>query len=124
MLDRNDEVAAQQVTSSYRERKTRRSPVLTRMGDIHRQFYGEIIVPLPELDEAERPAVPNLIAGGIKQIGMKTAEVMPRNEFQPVRPGIEKSRNLARERGLAVNSWWDMNWQKGKLRRRGLHLAA
>jgi len=119
----NDKAAAQVVTM-YQERRKDRGGLFSKMEDIRRHYNGDIIIPLPELDDMEKPAIPNLIAQGIDQFAMRVASVIPDISYMPVRPGIQVSENRARDRRLANLGWWDMNKMGTKLRRRARHLTA
>ena len=123
-LSLDNEKAAAQIVTMYQERRRERGGLFGRMEEIRRHYNGDIIVPLPELDEMEKPAIPNLIAQGIDQFAMRVASVMPDVSYMPVRPGIQVSENKARDRRLANLGWWDMNKMSTKLRRRARHLTA
>ena len=71
----NDKAAAQVVTM-YQERRKDRGGLFSKMEDIRRHYNGDIIIPLPELDDMEKPAIPNLIAQGIDQFAMRVASVI------------------------------------------------
>ena len=123
-LSLDNEKDAAQIVTMYQERRRERGGLFGRMEEIRRHYNGDIIVPLPELDEMEKPAIPNLIAQGIDQFAMRVASVMPDVSYMPVRPGIQVSENKARDRRLANLGWWDMNKMSTKLRRRARHLTA
>jgi hypothetical protein len=108
----------------YQERRTSRSGLFRRMQEIRDHYNGDVIVPLPELDEAEKPAIPNLIAQGIDQFAMRVASVIPDVQYPSLRPGIQSADNRARDRRLANLGWWDMNKMGTKIRRRSRHLTA
>ena len=91
---------------------------------IRDSYNGDVIVPLPELDEAEKPAIPNLIAQGIDAFAMRVASVIPDIQYPSLRPGIQVADNRARYRRLANLGWWDMNKMTTKVRRRSHHLTA
>jgi hypothetical protein len=119
----NDKAAAQIVTM-YQDRRSSRSAMFRRMQEIRDHYNGDVIVPLPELDEAEKPAIPNLIAQGIDQFAMRVASVLPDIQYPSLRPGIQVADNRARDRRLANIGWWDMNKMSTKVRRRARHLTA
>lgn len=124
MLSPDNEQAAAQVVTHYQQRRRDRGGLFGRMDEIRRHYNGDIIVPLPELDDMEKPAIPNLIAQGIDQFAMRVASVMPDVTYMPTRPGIQTSENRARDRRLANLGWWDMNKMGSKIRRRSRHLTA
>lgn len=116
--------AAAEVVQMWQTRRRDRGALFGRMDEIRRHYNGDIIVPLPELDDMEKPAIPNLIAQGIDQFAMRVASTMPDVSYMPLRPGIQNSENRARDRRLATLGWWDMNRMSTKLRRRSRHLTA
>lgn len=123
-LSADNTTAASEVISLWQNRKRDRGALFGRMDEIRRHYNGDIIVPLPELDDMEKPAIPNLIAQGIDQFAMRVASTMPDVSYMPLRPGIQASENKARDRRLATLGWWDMNRMSTKLRRRSRHLTA
>ena len=123
-LPSDNTAASNQINKMYQERKRDRGALFGRMNEIRNHYNGDIIVPLPELDDMEKAAVPNLIAAGIDQFAMRVASVMPDISYIPVRPGIQVSENKARDRRMANLGWWDMNKMGIKLRRRARHLTA
>src|SRR3974390_1552171 len=95
-----------------------REPWASRAKTVKDMYNGDFTVPLPELDEAEKPAIANLLASGLDQFAMRAASVLPNIVYPVVRPGIDKSELLARQREMAANGWMDMNRMQNKLRRR------
>ena len=116
--------AAAQIVTLLQQRRRDRGALFGRMEEIRRHYNGDIIVPLPELDDMEKPAIPNLISMGIDQFAMRVASVMPDIQYMPTRPGIQLSENKARDRRMANLGWWDMNKMTVKIRRRSRHLTA
>jgi hypothetical protein len=123
-LSRDNEQAAGQIVKLYQERRTLRGATFRRMQEIRDHYNGDVIVPLPELDEAEKPAIPNLIAQGIDQFAMRVASVMPDIQYPSLRPGIQTADNRAHDRRMANIGWWDMNKMGTKVRRRARYLTA
>jgi hypothetical protein len=123
-LAADNEKAAAQIVTMYQERRMQRGGTIKRMMEIRDHYNGDIIVPLPELDDVEKPAIPNLIAQGIDQFSMRVASVMPDVQFRSLRPGIGVADNRATDRRSAVLGWWEMNQMTTKIRRRSRHLTA
>ena len=120
----DNDKAAGQVVTMYQERRMRHSGLIKRMMEVRDHYNGDVIVPLPELDDAEKPAIPNLIAQGIDQFSMRVASVLPDIQYPALRNGIQASENKAHDRRLANLGWWDMNKMTTKVRRRSRHLTA
>jgi hypothetical protein len=106
------------ILATLERRRTDRSTVLENMRMIRDAYNGDIIVPLPEMNRAEQPAVANLIVTGIDQTAQRVASVMPSVDFPPLRPGIKISEDKARVRTLACESWWEFNRMTAKMARR------
>ena len=90
------------------------------MRDARDHFNGDIVVPLPEMDADERPAVANLMAQGVDQTSMRVASVLPNMHFPPLIPGKDKdqgSEDWARRRHMAVTGWWQESRLNLELRR-------
>jgi hypothetical protein len=123
-LSPDNDKASGQIVSMYQERRMSRSGIFRRMQEVRDHYNGDVIVPLPELDEAERPAIPNLIAQGIDQFAMRVASTLPDIQYPALRNGIQVSENKANDRRLANLGWWEMNKMGTKVRRRARHLTA
>jgi len=115
---------AEEIVNLFHMRRLERAPIINKMDEARRHYNGEIVVPLPELDEMEKPAVANLIAQGIDQFSQRVASVMPDVQFPALRPGIQISEDRARDRRLATLGWWDMNKMPMKIRRRARYMTA
>lgn len=117
-------ITAEQIVTLYQQRKRDRSPYINQMDDVRRHYNGDVVVPLPELDDMEKPAVANLVAQGIEQFSMRVASVMPDVSFPALRPGIQTSEDKAYQRRMATKGWLDMNKATMKMRRRARYMTA
>lgn len=115
---------AEEIAALYTRRRMARGEVLKHMEEIRTAYNGDMIVPLPELDDGEKPAVANLIVQGVDQMAMRIASVMPDISYPPLRSGIQSSEDKARNRRLANLAWWDMNKMPIILRQRARYLLA
>lgn len=115
---------AVEIRSLYEAQRTQRGVYLNECDEVRRMYYGEITVPLPELDANEKPAVANLLALGLDQIGMRVASVQPNVIAPALRPGIQISVSKAEDRKMAVEGWREMNHLQQKMRRRARFLVA
>jgi hypothetical protein len=111
-----------EIVALYHARSRNRQKWVTKANEICRIYNYEFAVPLPELDAMERPGIANLVAQGIDQTAQRVASVLPDIIYPPLRPGIEKSEGLARQRRLATLAWWDMNGMPNLLRQRARFL--
>ena len=115
-------ISVEDISALLAERVGDRGEVVATMREIKDTYNGDIIVPLPEMDKAERPAIANMINIGLDQTAMRIASTMPNLYYPPVRPGIQKSIDLATERMRANLGWWDVNKMNLLQRKRARHL--
>lgn len=123
-LSRDDHEAARQLSSMYEERKKDRGPELAVLEKVNLHYNGEYVVPLPELDEDERPAIANLIYIGVETHATRVASVVPAITYPSMHAGSRAADERARDRRLATLGWWRMNNMKVKDRRRARFLTA
>ena len=112
-----------QIMALYHHRKKDRGKWIQGAEKIRRSYNGELMVPLPELDTNETAGIANLVMVGIDQRATRVASQMPDIAVPPLRPGIARSEDLARQRRLAMLAWWDMNAQQSILRQRARFLG-
>jgi len=114
------------IVEEYRSRKDGRGPIFEAMKRARDHFNGDIVIPLPDLDESEKPAVANIVTQGLDQTAMRVASVLPSLHFPAVQPGKDKgvqSEEWARMRRMAVSMWWQRSRIKRKLRRSARYLV-
>jgi len=93
-----------------------RGPILDRLRELRDTYNGDIVLPLPELDQEEYPAVPNLLNMGLDGHAQRTASTMPGMVF-PADGNTATARTRARMRKDVVHGWWDgSNWQLRRYR--------
>ena len=108
----------------YEQRRNKRGGVLNRMYEVQRTYDNEIMIPLPELDKNEKPAVANLLIQGVDQLGMRLSSRMPDVAFPSAKMGNKTSDKIAEDARKAVLGWWDMNQLQKKFARRARFLVA
>jgi hypothetical protein len=117
-------MTAMEVVERFRERSEARGPIFSKMLELTRMYNGDVVIPLPELDEAESPGVANLITQGVDALAMRISGRMPDNEFPVAKAGDEQSEQHAADQRHAIWGWWDMNQiQAKRFPRRGRHYA-
>jgi hypothetical protein len=109
---------------AYEARRRSCGAHIARMIDVQRMYDGDIVIPLPELDENERPAVANLLLQGVDQLGMRASSVGPDLDFPSASPGSDAADETARHKRKAVLGWFDMNQKQKKEARRCRYLVA
>jgi hypothetical protein len=102
-------IALDELTNLFTERKKALAPVHAGMRELRDAVNGDIDLPIAELNRNDRPMVANLIEQGLTQHASRVASTMPDCSFPAMRPGIQASEDKARNRRLAVLSWWEMN---------------
>jgi hypothetical protein len=110
--------SVEEIVALLEERKSARNPLFNAMRGVRDTYNGDVIIPLPEMDKKERPAVANLITTGLDQTAMRIASTMPSIFYPPVREGIEISEKYARQRTQANAGWWQANKLPLQMRRR------
>jgi hypothetical protein len=113
----------EEILDLLRVRELAQGQVLAKMREIKEAYEGDVIIPLPELDKANKPAVANLLNQGLEQISLRISSTMPDVFYPPTRPGIEISEKRARVRRLANIAWWQQNHLRVKMRRRARWLV-
>lgn len=113
----------EEILELLRQRQLAQGQVLAKMREIKEAYEGDVIIPLPELDQANKPAVANLLNQGLDQMSMRVASVMPDVYYPPVKPGQTKHEKNARTRRMANLGWWYQNRMRIKMRRRARWLV-
>jgi len=115
--------SADEIYELYDERRIIHGPVLLAMVALRDTYNGDIILPLPELDRQERPAVANLVQQALDAYGQRIGSVMPMLHVPALNTRSEASLKRASVRRDAVLGWWEHNELRMKLRRRARHLV-
>ena len=79
------------------------------MQDICRMYNGDVIIPMPEMDESEKPSIANLLAQGVDQLAIRISSRMPDTDFPSIDMTNDRANERAHDARLAVLAWWDMN---------------
>lgn len=89
---------------------TRRSAAAKQHGrwrELAAIYDGDLVLPLPELDQTAASAVPGIITTTIDWYSRRFAGVQPAVSSPAVRPNIASSRQKASERAAVVRGWWE-----------------
>lgn len=116
----SDRVPFETLIEEYRIRREAQADLFHYMREARDHFNGDIVVPLPEMDRDEKPAVANLMSQGLDQTAMRVASVLPNLHYPAVIPGKDTgpgSEDWARKRRLANASWWEESKLNLKIRR-------
>lgn len=112
----------EEIIGLLRERESALEPGFARMRRVRAAYDGDIVVPLPELDQHEQVSVANLLAQGLDQTAMRVASVLPDVVMPPVNEDTKSAEKRARTRRSAVLGWWQHNRMDIKLSKRARHL--
>lgn len=112
-----------EIISLLRARQMAQGEVINKMREIRDCYQGDVIIPLPELEQANKPAVANLLNQGLEQMSMRVASTMPDVFYPPTKPGTDKAEKEARNRRMATIGWWQQNHLRVKMRRRARWLV-
>lgn len=123
VVDAPSTPAADTIVSWYNERLHYLAPVHGAMRALAEAVDGEMDIPLPELDRAEKPMTANLISQGLDQISMRIASTTPDVEFPATRDNSEAADSRARTRREATLGWWTMSRMNLQLRQRARYLV-
>ncbi|MBP01102.1 MAG: hypothetical protein CMG34_07805 [Candidatus Marinimicrobia bacterium] len=110
------------IVGLLKERESSLEPTFSRMRRVKAAYNGDIVVPLPELDNNEQVAVANLLAQGLDQTAMRVASVMPDVVMPPIKDDQKQSEKRASVRRRAVLGWWEHNKMDIKLSKRARHM--
>ena len=90
-------LSAEDICRIYMGRKNAQGPDIERMRQIQQVMNNDIVLPLPELSQEERPAVANLAQQGMSQLARRIASVDPTQWFPSLDPGNETADDAARD---------------------------
>lgn len=107
-----------QIVDLYRRRRNAAGPVRDKAIQIRDAYNGDMVIPLPELSQSEKSAVPNLVATGIDSMAQRISSTHPNIFCAPLRQGIKASEEKARDRRKALYGCWEANRIDIKMRRR------
>jgi hypothetical protein len=111
-------ISDEQILSLLGERRTSRGPRLEKMRRISEAYSNEIVLPLPEMDSSEEPAVANILSIAVDSMGQRVASVLPKITFAAL-GDVRTARAKARTRRDVVYGWWDENRMDLQLPKRG-----
>lgn len=117
MMDRR------QIYDLYLERRKRLEPTHQAALTVKAAYYGDIVLPVPELDRADKPLVANLLYQGGEQRAMRVASTTPDIAYPSLSPGVALRDKEARQRRLVNLAWWDDDQMRIKLRKRARHMV-
>lgn len=115
--------SAEAILALYTARKARLDPLHRSALEVRAAYYGDITLPLPEIDRNEKPLVANLLFSAGEQKSMRVASTMPDVYYPSTDPGAPRADTRARDRRLVNLAWWDLDAMKLKMRKRARHMV-
>jgi len=112
----------EEIVNLWEQRKKAQMPWMETAREVKQMYNGDVVVPLPELDEAEKPAVANLLQQGLDQTAMRIASTQANPYFQPQKFGVDFQIKQAQTRRRVMLGMWEQNEMPIKDRRRARHL--
>lgn len=113
----------EQIELLYRQRKKRLDPMRQAALEVRASYYGDVTLPMPEIDRNEKPLVANFVLSSGDQLARRVASTMPDIYYPSLNPGVALRDKEAEQRRLITLAWWDKDHQKLKLRQRARHLV-
>lgn len=111
------------ILTLYHERRRTLSPMHTAAMEVRKVYGGDVVLPLPELDEAQKPIVANLVMTGIDQYAARTASVMPAT-IAPELSNKKAKGDRARTRRDVWMMWHERNRYPILMQKRARHYFA
>lgn len=111
-------ISDDQILDLLAERRKQRGPRLEKMRKLSQAYNNELILPLPELDADEEPAVANILSIAVDSMGQRVASVLPQVRFATIGT-TTKARRQATTRRDCVYGWWDENRMDLQMPQRG-----
>lgn len=96
------------------------APWMSRVREVRDAYNGDVVLPVPELQESERAAVANLVSVGLDQTAQRIGSTMPDARFAAVKPTKTAEKNAQIKR-KAVFGWFQENRIRMKQYRRARH---
>ena len=115
-------ISADEVVELYNSRVYDEGSTKQVMREIADLYDGDIIVPLPEFQSDERPAIANIARQGINQTAQRIASVFPEIDALPA-ASSKRELDKARSRRRAFYAFHEMNKSQRKLRRAARYLV-
>lgn len=94
----------EEIVALYRDRVIRSTAHKSRAREVRDMYHGDLVLPMTEIDELQKPTVANLVQLGTDQTARRIASTMPANLFR-ADSDTQAARNRARARRSIVDCW-------------------
>lgn len=116
--------SAEEILALYQQRLVSHADLHSRMREIKAIYENEAEIPLPDMDQSQKPATPNLLAQGIDQMAGRVASVIPQVWFASQKAGDRPAERRAMTARNVIGAWWKADSLPPKMRYRARHLIA
>jgi hypothetical protein len=93
------------------------------MAKVRQTYYGELNIPLPEIDGMTKPPIPNLLQTGVDQLGGRIVSTVPIVQVLARTPS-RTERRRAQTAEKVLTAWWQKDRLPLKMKRRARHYIA
>ncbi len=114
---------AEQILGLYTTRKARLEPMHRSALEVRAAYYGDITLPLPEIDRNEKPLVANLLFSAGEQKSMRVASTFPDVYYPSTDPGAPRADLRSKQRRLVNLAWYDVDRARLKMKKRARHMV-
>ena len=115
---------SEEILEVYTSRLKTQGDMHGAMREIKTIYENEADIPLPDMDQTQKPAVPNLLAQGVDQMAGRIASVIPQVWFASRKAGDRAADRRATTANNVIGAWWKADSIPAKMRYRARHLVA
>ena len=108
----------------YKQRVKYYGPLHGKMRTIQSIYNGNAEIPLPDLEKADLPSIPNLLAQGVDQMAGRIASVTPSVIFSAKSTANRGEVRRAATASKVVSGWWQADRVMMKMKQRARHQIA
>ena len=113
-----------EILSLYKQRVKHYGPLHGKMRTIQSIYNGTAQVPLPDMEQADQPSVPNLLAQGVDQMSGRISSVVPTVTFTAKSAANRAEVRRATTASRVVTGWWQEDRLQMKMKQRARHMIA
>ena len=113
-----------EILSLYKQRVKHYGTLHGKMRTIQSIYNGTAQVPLPDMEQADQPSVPNLLAQGVDQMSGRISSVVPTVTFTPKSAASRQDVRRAKTAERVVSGWWQEDRVMMKMKQRARHMIA
>ena len=108
----------------YKQRVKFYGPLHGKMRTIQSIYNGAAEIPLPDMERADMPSIPNLLAQGVDQMAGRISSVTPSIVFAAKSTANRGEVRRAQTASRVVSGWWQADRVMMKMKQRARHQIA